>query len=67
MVQHNKTILSNEWQNIITATYNYLFGENYMERNPLRQQRRQMVKTQNIVQSNNILTNNMVSNLQKVI
>ena len=67
MVRQGKTVLSDEWQNIITATYNYLFGDGYMERNPLRQKRKQTAKTRNIVPSNDILTNIVVSDLSKAI
>lgn len=64
-VQQGKTVLSDEWQNIVTATYDYLFGKGYMERNPLRQKRRKTAKIRNIEPSNDILTNAVVSNLTK--
>jgi hypothetical protein len=64
-VQQGKTVLSEEWQNIVKATYDYLFGEGYMERNPLRQKRKQTKNIRNIEPSNDILTNAVVSNLTK--
>ena len=64
-MQQGKTVLSEEWQNIVKATYDYLFGEGYMERNPLRQKRKQTKNIRNIVPSNDILTNMIISDLIK--
>lgn len=64
-VQQGKTVLSEEWQNIVKATYDYLFGKGYMERNPLRQKRKQTKNIRNIVPSNDILTNMIISDLIK--
>ncbi len=40
IIKGGKTRLNPQWQKVVEACYNYLFGEGYMQKNPLLQKRR---------------------------
>ena len=65
-IQHGKTVLSEDWQKIVTATYDYLFGQGYMERNPLRLQKQKTTRNEPI-SNNEILTATMLASTHKII
>ena len=35
VIKRGKTILNPQWQGVVEACYNYLFGKGYMQKNPL--------------------------------
>lgn len=40
VIQDGKTRLNPQWRGVVEACYNHLFGEGYMQKNPLMQKRR---------------------------
>lgn len=55
-VRGGKTVLAPEWQKIVKSVYDYMFGDGYMERNPLRQKHRAAAAKEKSAAANSILT-----------